>query len=76
MSALAAMGNAPLVELASLNGKGNRVSILGKLEGNNPDALRVAQAMARGAILVILPDRGNRSARTTLSHSICGKCPL
>ena len=36
MSVLHAIGNTPLVELTSLNGKNPQVRIFGKLEGNNP----------------------------------------
>jgi len=36
MSVLGAIGNTPLVELTTLNGKSPKVRVLGKLEGNNP----------------------------------------
>lgn len=38
-------------------------------------ALRVAQDMDSGTIVVILPDRGDRYLSTTLFLPICGKCP-
>jgi len=38
-------------------------------------ALRVAAAMKSGAIVVILPDRGDRYLSTTLFMPICAKCP-
>jgi cysteine synthase B len=38
-------------------------------------ALRVAEKMASGTIVVILPDRGDRYLSTTLFRSICAKCP-
>jgi len=38
-------------------------------------ALRVAEKMASGVIVVILPDRGDRYLSTTLFRSICAKCP-
>ena len=38
-------------------------------------ALRVAQKMKSGTIVVILPDRGDRYLSTTLFRSICAKCP-
>jgi cysteine synthase B len=38
-------------------------------------ALRVAQDMDAGTIVVILPDRGDRYLSTTLFLPICGKCP-
>jgi len=38
-------------------------------------ALRVAQDMKEGTIVVILPDRGDRYLSTTLFRSVCGKCP-
>lgn len=38
-------------------------------------ALRVAETMASGVIVVILPDRGDRYLSTTLFRSICAKCP-
>lgn len=38
-------------------------------------ALRLAQDMDSGTIVVILPDRGDRYLSTTLFLPICGKCP-
>jgi len=38
-------------------------------------ALRVANRMDSGTIVVILPDRGDRYLSTTLFRSICAKCP-
>jgi cysteine synthase B len=38
-------------------------------------ALRVAQTMDSGMMVVILPDRGDRYLSTTLFRSICSKCP-
>jgi len=38
-------------------------------------ALRIAQKIASGTIVVILPDRGDRYLSTTLFRSICAKCP-
>ena len=38
-------------------------------------ALRVAQDMDSGNIVVILLDRGDRYLSTTLFRSICGQCP-
>ena len=38
-------------------------------------ALRIAQNMKSGTIVVILPDRGDRYLSTTLFRSICAKCP-
>ncbi|MHC4657007.1 MAG: PLP-dependent cysteine synthase family protein [Planctomycetota bacterium] len=38
-------------------------------------ALRVAQKMKSGIVVVILPDRGDRYLSTTLFRSICAKCP-
>ena len=38
-------------------------------------ALRVADQMTSGTLVVILPDRGDRYLSTTLFRSICGKCP-
>jgi len=38
-------------------------------------ALRIAEKMNSGIIVVILPDRGDRYLSTTLFRSICGKCP-
>jgi len=38
-------------------------------------ALKIAQKMKSGTIVVILPDRGDRYLSTTLFRSICAKCP-
>ena len=38
-------------------------------------ALRIAQKMASGTIVAILPDRGERYLSTMLFRSICAKCP-
>jgi cysteine synthase B len=38
-------------------------------------ALRVADEMDSGTIVVILPDRGDRYLSTTFFRSICSKCP-
>jgi len=38
-------------------------------------ALRIAETMKSGTIVVILPDRGDRYLSTTLFRSICAKCP-
>jgi cysteine synthase B len=38
-------------------------------------ALKVAEKMRSGTIVVILPDRGDRYLSTTLFRSICAKCP-
>jgi cysteine synthase B len=38
-------------------------------------ALRIAEQMTSGTIVVILPDRGDRYLSTTLFRSICAKCP-
>jgi len=38
-------------------------------------ALRTADTMTSGTIVVILPDRGDRYLSTTLFRSICAKCP-
>ncbi len=38
-------------------------------------ALKVAQQMNSGTIVVILPDRGDRYLSTTLFRSFCAKCP-
>ena len=38
-------------------------------------ALRIAQKMHSGIIVVILPDKGDRYLSTTLFRSTCGKCP-
>ena len=38
-------------------------------------ALRTAEKMESGKIVVILPDRGDRYLSTTLFRSICAKCP-
>lgn len=38
-------------------------------------ALRIAANLARGTIVVILPDRGDRYLSTMQFRSVCGKCP-
>ena len=38
-------------------------------------ALKMAEKMKKGTIVVILPDRGDRYLSTTLFASVCGKCP-
>jgi len=38
-------------------------------------ALRAAERMESGTIVVILPDRGDRYLSTTLFRATCGKCP-
>lgn len=38
-------------------------------------ALRIANKMDSGTIVVLLPDRGDRYLSTTLFRSICAKCP-
>lgn len=38
-------------------------------------ALRIAEKMTSGTIVVILPDRGDRYLSTMLFRSICAKCP-
>jgi len=38
-------------------------------------ALRMADRMDQGTIVVILPDRGDRYLSTTLFTSVCAKCP-
>jgi cysteine synthase B len=38
-------------------------------------ALRIADKMTSGTIVVILPDRGDRYLSTMLFRSICAKCP-
>jgi cysteine synthase B len=38
-------------------------------------ALKVAEGMNSGTIVVILPDRGDRYLSTTLFRSFCAKCP-
>ena len=38
-------------------------------------ALAVARRMKRGAIVVVLPDRGDRYLSTALFTSVCAKCP-
>jgi cysteine synthase B len=38
-------------------------------------ALRIAEMMASGTIVAILPDRGDRYLSTTLFRSICARCP-
>ncbi len=38
-------------------------------------ALRIADDMREGTVVVILPDRGDRYLSTTLFRSVCGDCP-
>jgi S-sulfo-L-cysteine synthase (O-acetyl-L-serine-dependent) len=38
-------------------------------------ALRIAQTMSHGTIVVILPDRGDRYLSTELFRPVCAKCP-
>ncbi|MBN1691470.1 MAG: PLP-dependent cysteine synthase family protein [Dehalococcoidia bacterium] len=38
-------------------------------------AIRIADNMDKGNIVVILPDRGDRYLSTTLFRSVCAKCP-
>ena len=38
-------------------------------------ALKVAQGMASGVIVVLLPDRGDRYLSTSLFRSVCACCP-
>lgn len=38
-------------------------------------AMKVAEKMNSGTVVVILPDRGDRYLSTTLFRSICAKCP-
>lgn len=38
-------------------------------------ALRVAETLERGVVVVLLPDRGDRYLSTTLFRSVCGCCP-
>jgi cysteine synthase B len=38
-------------------------------------AIKMAQELKKGTIVVILPDRGDRYLSTTLFTSVCGKCP-
>jgi len=38
-------------------------------------ALKMAEKLKKGAIVVILPDRGDRYLSTALFASVCGKCP-
>ncbi|MFH0963827.1 MAG: cysteine synthase family protein [Planctomycetota bacterium] len=38
-------------------------------------ALRVAEKMGSGTVVVILPDRGDRYLSTVLFRSVCAKCP-
>jgi cysteine synthase B len=38
-------------------------------------ALRMAEKLGRGTIVVILPDRGDRYLSTALFTSVCAKCP-
>ena len=38
-------------------------------------ALRIAERIGKGTIVVILPDRGDRYLSTALFTSVCAKCP-
>lgn len=38
-------------------------------------ALKMAERLGQGTIVVVLPDRGDRYLSTTLFTSVCGKCP-
>ena len=38
-------------------------------------ALRIAEEMSSGTIVVILPDRGDRYLSTALFRSVCAACP-
>lgn len=38
-------------------------------------ALKLAERLDKGVIVVILPDRGDRYLSTSLFTSVCGKCP-
>ena len=38
-------------------------------------ALKMAERIERGTIVVILPDRGDRYLSTSLFTSVCAKCP-
>jgi cysteine synthase B len=38
-------------------------------------ALRFAEELGSGSIVVILPDRGDRYLSTTLFRAMCAKCP-
>ena len=38
-------------------------------------AIRIADTMKQGTIVVVLPDRGDRYLSTTLFRSFCAKCP-
>lgn len=38
-------------------------------------ALKMAEKLEQGTIVVVLPDRGDRYLSTTLFASVCGKCP-
>lgn len=38
-------------------------------------ALKLAEKLDKGVIVVILPDRGDRYLSTSLFTSVCGKCP-
>jgi cysteine synthase B len=38
-------------------------------------ALKVAERMSEGTIVVVLPDRGDRYLSTTQFRSVCAKCP-
>ena len=38
-------------------------------------ALKVMENMDNGAVVTLLPDRGDRYLSTTLFRSVCGECP-
>ena len=38
-------------------------------------ALKMAEKIGKGTIVVVLPDRGDRYLSTALFTSVCGKCP-
>jgi cysteine synthase B len=38
-------------------------------------ALKMAERLGKGTIVVVLPDRGDRYLSTALFTSVCGKCP-
>jgi cysteine synthase B len=38
-------------------------------------AMRFAEQLSSGTIVVILPDRGDRYLSTTLFRAMCAKCP-
>ncbi|HSB31154.1 MAG TPA: pyridoxal-phosphate dependent enzyme, partial [Candidatus Sulfobium mesophilum] len=38
-------------------------------------ALKIAEKMGKGRVVVILPDRGDRYLSTALFTSVCAKCP-